>query len=174
MGKWLLIPECFTLIKNLQYAEELSFINLSIIKYSLTSINHFELLQECLKLRITVAIIIECYLKSKYVGGFRQGTCAMLADDNINIAEYLLSTRENNHDKFNEEIENLKQDSDIHNFINRFKLYKGSQLSWPVVTSHLMIIGELNVSYKHKLRGWLLRVLVFEDQDVQLNLRLDV
>ena len=66
----------------------------------------------------------------------------MLADDNINIAEYLLSTRENNHDKFNEEIENLKQDSDI----NRFKLYKGSQLSWPVVTSHLMIIGELNVS----------------------------
>ena len=54
------MPECFTLIKNLQYAEELSFINLSIIKYSLTSINHFELLQECLKLRITVAIIIEC------------------------------------------------------------------------------------------------------------------
>ena len=51
MGKWLLMPECFTLIKNLQYAEELSFINLSIIKYSLTSINHFELLQECLKLR---------------------------------------------------------------------------------------------------------------------------
>lgn len=102
-------------------------------------------MQECLKLRITVAIIIECYLKSKYVGGFRQGTCA-LADGNINIAEYLLSTRENNHDKFNEEIENLKQDSDIHNFINRFKLYKGSQLSWPVVTSHLMIIGELNVS----------------------------
>ena len=139
------MPECFTLIKNLQYVEELSFINLSIIKYSLTSINHFELLQECLKLRITVAIIIECYLKSKYVGGFRQGTCA-LADGNINIAEYLLSTRENNHDKFNEEIENLKQDSDIHNFINRFKLYKGSQLSWPVVTSHLMIIGELNVS----------------------------
>ena len=139
------MPECFTLIKNLKYVEELSFINLSIIKYSLTSINHFELLQECLKLRITVAIIIECYLKSKYVGGFRQGTCA-LADGNINIAEYLLSTRENNHDKFNEEIENLKQDSDIHNFINRFKLYKGSQLSWPVVTSHLMIIGELNVS----------------------------
>lgn len=70
----------------------------------------------------------------------------MLADDNINIAEYLLSTRENNHDKFNEEIENLKQDSDIHNFINRLKLDKGSQLSWPVVTSYLMIIGELNVS----------------------------
>ena len=70
----------------------------------------------------------------------------MLADDNINIAEHLLSTRENNHDKFNEEIENLKQDSDIHNFINRFKLDKGSQLSWPVVTSHLMIISELNVS----------------------------
>ena len=139
------MPECFTLIKNLQYAEELSFINLSIIKYSLTSINHFELLQECLKLRITVAIIIECYLISKYVGGFRQGTCA-LADGNINIAEYLLSTRENNHDKFNEEIENLKQDSDIHNFINRLKLDKGSQLSWPVVTSHLMVIGELNVS----------------------------
>lgn len=168
------MPECFTLITNLQYAEELSFINLSIIKYSLTSINHFELLQECLKLRITVAIIIECYLKSKYVGGFRQGTCAMLADDNINIVEYLLSTGENNHDKFNQEIENLKQDRDIHNFINRFKLDKGSQLSWPVVTSYLMIIGELNVSYKHKLRGWLLRVLVFEDQDVQLNLRLDV
>ena len=140
------MPECFTLIKNLQYVEELSFINLSIIKYSLTSINHFELLQECLKLRITVAIIIECFLKSKYVGSFRQGTCAMFADDNINIAEYLLSTRENNHDKFNEEIENLKQDSDIHNFINRLKLDKGSQLSWPVVTSHLMIIGELNVS----------------------------
>ena len=98
----------------------------------------------------------------------------MLADDNINIEEYLLSTGENNHDKFNQEIENLKQDRDIHNFINRFKLDKGSQLSWPVVTSHLMIIGELNVSYKHKLRGWLLRVLVFEDQDVQLNLRLDV
>ena len=131
-------------------------------------------MQECLKLRITVAIIIECYLKSKYVGGFRQGTCAMLADDNISIVEYLLSTGENNHDKFNQEIENLKQDRDIHNFINRFKLDKGSQLSWPVVTSHLMIIGELNVSYKHKLRGWLLRVLVFEDQDVQLNLRLDV
>ena len=131
-------------------------------------------MQECLKLRITVAIIIECYLKSKYVGGFRQGTCAMLADDNINIVEYLLSTGENNHDKFNQEIENLKQDRDIHNFINRFKLDKGSQLSWPVVTSHLMIIGELNVSYKHKLRGWLLRVLVFEDQEVQLNLRLDV
>ena len=130
-------------------------------------------MQECLKLRITVAIIIECYLKSKYVGGFRQGTCAMLADDNISIVEYLLSTGENNHDKFNQEIENLKQDRDIHNFINRFKLDKGSQLSWPVVTSHLMIIGELNVSYKHKLRGWLLRVLVFEDQDVQLNLRLD-
>ena len=128
MGKWLLMPECFTLIKNLQYAEELSFINLSIIKYSLTSINHFELLQECLKLRITVAIIIECFLKSKYVGGFRQGTCAMFADDNINIVEYLLSTRENNHDKFNQEIENLKQ------------------LSWPVVTSYLMIIGEFNVS----------------------------
>ena len=140
------MPECFTLIKNLQYAEELSFINLSIIKYSLTSINHFELLQECLKLRITVAIIIECFLKSKYVGSFRQGTCAMFADDNINIAEYLLSTRENNHDKVNQEIENLKQDSDIHNFINRFKLDKGSQLSWPVVTSHLIIIGELNVS----------------------------
>ncbi|CAH3138283.1 unnamed protein product, partial [Pocillopora meandrina] len=52
----------------------------------------------------------------------------MLADDNINIAEYLLSSRENNYDKFNEEIENLKQ------------------LSWPMVTSHLMIIGELNVS----------------------------
>lgn len=104
------MPECFTLIKNLQYVEELSFINLSIIKYSLTSINHFELLQECLKLRITVAIIIECFLKSKYVGGFRQGTCAMFADDNINIVEYLLSTRENNHDKFNQEIENLKQD----------------------------------------------------------------
>lgn len=67
-------------------------------------------MQECLKLRITVAIIIECYLKSKYVGGFRQGTCAMLADDNINIVEYLLSTGENNHDKFNQEIENLKQD----------------------------------------------------------------
>lgn len=34
----------------------------------------------------------------------------MFADDNINIVEYLLSTRENNHDKFNQEIENLQQD----------------------------------------------------------------
>ena len=57
----------FTVITNLQYAEELSFIDLSIIKYSLTNINPFELLQECFKveLRIIIAIIIECYLKSK-------------------------------------------------------------------------------------------------------------
>ena len=59
-GKMATDAGVFTLITNLQYAEELSFINLSIMKYSLTSINHFELLQECLKLRITVAIIIEC------------------------------------------------------------------------------------------------------------------
>ena len=59
-GKMATDAGMFTLITNLQYAEELSFINLSIMKYSLTSINHFELLQECLKLRITVAIIIEC------------------------------------------------------------------------------------------------------------------
>ena len=66
-GKMATDAGMFTVIANQQYAEELSFIGLSIIKYSLTNINPFELLQECFKveLRIIIAIIIECYLKSK-------------------------------------------------------------------------------------------------------------
>ena len=67
--------DVFNLIELLLCANELSFINMSLLKAILTSIGRLDLLQELQKaeLRISTGIILEDYLKFKSVDGVHQG-----------------------------------------------------------------------------------------------------
>ena len=142
--------DVFNLIKLLLCANELSFTNMSQLEAFLTTIGRFDLLQELQKaeLRISTGIILEGYLKFKSVDGVHQGNDIKLSrDSHANIAEFLLTMKEENQELIELVLGQLGQFSgnNILEILN--SVLRSSQLSWSVVTASLVIIGELYASF---------------------------
>ena len=139
--------EFFALIDSLLNSNELSLTNMKVLKDILSSIGRMDLLQELkkVKLRISIGIILEDYLKFKSVDGFRQGTPMKSPENHSNIVKLLLTTKEENLDLITEVLGQLKPLCSDQNFLKKFKNIAliGSKLSWPMITSSLVIIGEL-------------------------------
>ena len=142
--------DVFNLIELLLCANELSFTNMSLLEEILTSIGRLDLLQELQKaeLRICTGIILEGYLKFKSVDGVHQGNDIKLSrDSHANIAEFLLTMKEENQELIELVLGQLGQFSgnNILEILN--SVLRSSQLSWSVVTASLVIIGELYASF---------------------------
>ena len=138
--------DVFNLIELLLCANELSFTNMSQLEAFLTTIGRLDLLQELQKaeLRISTGIILEGYLKFKSVDGVHQGNDIKLSrDSHANIAEFLLTMKEENQELIELVLGQLGQFSgnNILEILN--SVLRSSQLSWSVVTASLVIIGEL-------------------------------
>nr|XP_058946975.1 uncharacterized protein LOC131774898 [Pocillopora verrucosa] len=139
--------EFFALIDSLLNSNELSLTNMKVLKDILSSIGRMDLLQELkkVKLRISIGIILEDYLKFKSVDGFRQGTPMKSPENHRNIVKLLLTTKKENRDLITEVLGQLKPLCSDQNCLKKFKNIAliGSKLSWPMITSSLVIIGEL-------------------------------
>ncbi|XP_022786909.1 uncharacterized protein LOC111327075 [Stylophora pistillata] len=139
--------ELFALIKFLLSSNELSFTNMSLLKEFLSSIGRHDLLQELrkVKLRISVGLILEDYLKFRSVDGFPQNTALKPAENHADIVNLLLSTGAENRDQITQVLRQFKSLCSNRNFLKKFTnvALLDSQLSWPMVTSSLVIIGEL-------------------------------
>ena len=149
--------DVFNLIELLLCANELSFTNMSLLKAFLTTIGRLDLLQELQKaeLRISIGIILEDYLKFKSVDGIHRGNDIKLPRDcHANIAEFLLTMKEENQELTKLDLGQLRQISDdiILEILNGSVLCS-SQLSWSVVTASLVIIGELYATFSASSGG---------------------
>ncbi|XP_022805016.1 uncharacterized protein LOC111342233 [Stylophora pistillata] len=135
--------ELFALIKSLLNADQLSFNNMTLLKYILTSIGRIDLLQEQEKveLQISTGMVLEYYRKFKSVDGFRPDAHAKLPDDSLgDIVEILFTTKEENLGMITKILDQLRQLGDTQQILNTFIL--NSQLSWSLYTILLVIIGE--------------------------------
>ena len=129
--------EMLRLIVFLCNDAKLSFNDLSLLRKFLLSVNRCDILEklERVELRITVGSILEAYIKS--VNGFRQ-----MASRYKNIVEFLATTREGNQEVLSREV---NDDNKI--LENLDSAILDLQLSWSMVISSLLIMGELFVSF---------------------------
>ena len=139
--------EFFALIDSLLNSNELSLTNMKVLKDFLSSIGREDLLQELkkVKLQISIGIILEDYLKFKSVDGFRQGTPMKPSENHSNIVKLLLTSKEENRRLIAQILGQLKPLCSDQNFVKKFTniALLGSKLSWPMISSSLVIIGEL-------------------------------
>ncbi|XP_022786897.1 uncharacterized protein LOC111327064 isoform X2 [Stylophora pistillata] len=137
--------EFFALIESLQRSNHLSFTNMSLLKEILSSIGRRDLLQDLkkVKLRISIGFILEDYLKFKYVDGMKP------AKNHTDIVDLLLTTEVENCDLITQVLLQFNSLCSDRNFLKKFTdvARLDSQLSWPMVTSSLVIIGELYASF---------------------------
>ena len=144
--------EFFALINSLLNSNELSLTNMKVLKDILSSIGRMDLLQELkkVKLRISIGIILEDYLKFKSVDDFRQGTPMK------HIVKLLLTTKEENRHLIAQILGQLKALCSDQNFLKKFTSIAllGSKLSWPMITSSLVIIGEFYASLTPEPRSF--------------------
>ena len=140
--------EMFRLIEFLCNDYKLSFTDLSLLRKFLSRVSRDDMLEalERVELLISVGFIMEDYIKSVYVYGFRQGSPDMkLASRYTHIVEFLLTTREENQELISPNIEDNDNDTILENLESAIL---DSQLSWSTVTSSLVIISELYASFK--------------------------
>jgi len=140
--------EMFRLIEFLCNDYKLSFTDLSLLRKFLSRVSRDDMLEalERVELLISVGRIMEDYIKSVYVYGFRQGSPDMkLASRFTHIVEFLLTTREENQELISPNIEDNDNDTILENLESAIL---DSQLSWSTVTSSLVIISELYASFK--------------------------
>lgn len=155
-GDMTIDAEFFALINSLLNSNELSFTNMKMLKDSLSSMGRMDLLQELkkVKLRISIGIILEDYLKFKSVDDFSRGTLMEPPENHTNIVKLLLTTKEENHHLITQILGQLKSLCSDQNFLKRFTniALLDSKLSWPMITSSLVIIGELYASLTPRSR----------------------
>ena len=140
--------EMFRLIEFLCNDYKLSFTDLSLLRKFLSRVSRDDMLEalERVELLISVGFIMEDYIKSVYVYGFRQGSPDMkLASRYTHIVEFLLTTREENQELISPNIEDNDNDTILQSLESAIL---DSQLSWSTVTSSLVIISELYASFK--------------------------
>ena len=140
--------EMFRLIEFLCNDYKLSFTDLSLLRKFLSRVSRDDMLEalERVELLISVGRIMEDYIKSVYVYGFRQGSPDMkLASRYTHIVEFLLTTREENQELISPNIEDNDNDTILQSLESAIL---DSQLSWSTVTSSLVIISELYASFK--------------------------
>lgn len=138
--------DMFEIIASLVQVNELSFMNMSLLNNFLSRIGHSELLRELVKveMRISVGVILGEYLKFRSVNGFRRGTSTR-PDNSNNIVKFLFSKKQGI-----AEVRGWLRQLSCHNIRNfeldLNKVIRSLQLSWPVITMALVIIGELYAS----------------------------
>ena len=138
--------EMLRLIVFLCNDAKLSFNDLSLLREFLSSVSRCDMLEalERVELCIAVGSIVEDYIKS--VNGFRQ---LKLASRYKNIVEVLTTTREGNQELISSIIEVLSREitDNMKILENLDSAILDSQLSWSMVISSLLIMGELFVSF---------------------------
>ena len=140
--------EMYRLIEFLCSDHKLSFTDLSLMRGFLLRVSRDDMLEalERVELLISVGRIMEDYIKSVYVYGFRQGSPDMkLASRYTHIVEFLLTTREENQELISPNIEDNDNDRILQSLESAIL---DSQLSWCTVTFSLVIISELYASFK--------------------------
>jgi len=141
--------EMYRLIEFLCSDHKLSFSDFSLLRKFLSRVSRDDLLEalERVELLISVGRIMEDYIKSVYVYGFRQGSPDMkLASRYTHIVEFLLTTREENQELISPNIEDNDNDRILQTLESA--ILPDSQLSWSTFTSSLVIISELYASFK--------------------------
>ena len=144
--------EFYSLIESLLSSNQLSFTNTRLLKDILSRMGRKDLLQELkkVKLRISIGIILEDYLKFTSVDDFRHGNPMKP------IVKLLLTTKEENRHLIAQILGQLKALCSDQNFLKKFTSIAllGSKLSWPMITSSLVIIGELSASLTPQPRSF--------------------